>query len=303
MTSVVWLPGGRGMLGQAAQRVLAGLDDVTAVVSGREVPIDDENAVRTLLARERVTHILSCAAYTAVDKAESEPDEAARANAEGPRVLARAAAERGLPVLHVSTDYVFPGDATAPLREDAQTGPRSVYGRTKLDGERAFLEGASDVPHYVVRTSWLFGREGNHFVATMLRLMREREELRVVVDQRGRPTFADDLAAAAAGLLGLDAKGPRDAASGIYHFASAGETTWHGFAEVILERARGRGVPLRCERVLPIATTEYPTPAARPSYSVLDTTKVERVLGRAPAPFTDGLDLVLDDAARQGAMT
>lgn len=297
MSARVWLPGGRGMLGHAAQRVLRELGH-DVVVTGRDVPLEDEERVRAFLAAEpTVTHVLSCAAYTAVDRAESEREAAERDNAIAPGVLSRAGAARDLPALHVSTDYVFSGEQTDPIGEDAACGPRSVYGETKLAGERAFLQEGGSAPRFVVRTSWLFGREGKNFVATMLRLMGEREELRVVADQHGRPTFADDLARAAAGLLGLDAGVPPPS-PGVFHFANAPATTWHGFAARILEVAQARGLPVRCERVVPIPTHEFPTPAARPAYSVLDTTRIEAALGRAAPAWSVGVERVVDDATR-----
>jgi dTDP-4-dehydrorhamnose reductase len=284
----VWIPGASGQLGRACQRLLAG-GGHAALATGRDLPIDDAAAVRAFVQREEPTHLLNCAAYTAVDKAESEPDLARAVNAEGPGNLARAFTG---PALHVSTDYVFPGDQTRPYREDDPTGPTSVYGETKLAGERAFL--ASDLgPRTVVRSSWVFGREGHNFVRTMLRLMQGREELNVVDDQRGRPTFAEHLAAACLDLLGLRSSPAAEA--GTYHFASAGECTWFEFAEEILRRGKARGLTLRCARVNPIPTRDYPTPAARPGYSVLDTTRIEAALGRPCPPWTEGLDALLDD--------
>jgi len=286
-TARVWLPGGKGMLGRAAARVLGGLGH-EVLVTDLELPVDNPEAVADYVATAQPTHVLNCAAYTAVDKAESEPAAAERGNVGIPAALS---AHCPLPVAHISTDYVFDGSASSPYVEDAETSPQSVYGSTKLDGERAFWAGAGDAPRYVVRTSWLFGREGNNFVSTMLRLMGEREELRVVADQYGRPTYADDLARAAAGLLGLADNAP--AATGTYHFANAGETTWHGFAAAIREHALALGFPLACERVLPITTADYPTPAARPAYSVLDTHRIESALGVRCPPWTEALDEVI----------
>lgn len=288
MSARIWLPGARGQLGHACQRVLANTGH-TLLPTGHELAIEDIDAVRAFVTRERPTHVINCAAWTAVDKAESEPDQARRVNVIGAANVARFI--HG-PALHVSTDYVFSGEETAPIAETAPTGPASVYGRTKLEGEQAFRE-AGEGPRFVVRTSWVFGREGHNFVATVLRLMAERTELRVVDDQRGRPTYADHLAEACVDLLGLRGRPP--AASGTWHFASAGACSWYEFAVTILRAAKERGIPLKCERVVPIKTHEYPTPARRPAWSVLDTKAIENALGRACPPWSAGLEAVLAD--------
>lgn len=274
------------MLGQAVAAQLRRLGH-PFVGTDREVDITDAEAVR--VQAEGFSHIVNCAAYTAVDAAERDEATAHRVNGEGPENLARAAATTGATLLHVSTDYVFDGEAEAPYGEDAPCAPRSAYGRSKLAGEAA-LRGFGRV--YVVRTSWLFGPGGPNFVATMIDLMRERETLRVVVDQRGRPTYTRDLAGAMLSLLGLS--GPFDpgaaAAPGVYHFANAGETTWHGFAEAILAAGRARGLSLATQEIAAITTAEFPRPAPRPAYSVLDTARLESALGLRPRPFTAALE-------------
>jgi dTDP-4-dehydrorhamnose reductase len=251
------------------------------VGTDREVDLGDASAVEAFAAAEPFTHVINCAAYTQVDQCESHEAEARRANADGPAHLARAARARDAIAVHVSTDYVFDGTEREPYPEDHPTGPVSAYGRTKLEGEQRFL---AELPSsgYVVRTSWLFGPGGPNFVATMLRLFRERPEVRVVDDQVGRPTYAPDLAAA---LVALIERRPR---TGIYHFANAGHVSWFGLASAIRDEAAARGhrfdVALR-----PITTAEYPTAARRPAWSVLATAKLEAVLGTAPRPWREAL--------------
>jgi dTDP-4-dehydrorhamnose reductase len=217
--------------------------------------------------------VINCAAYTKVDACEANEAEAHAINAIGAGHVAKLA--RGKIAVHVSTDYVFDGSATTPYREDAPTGPINAYGRTKLAGEQAFLE-ANDRGH-VVRTSWLFGAAGPSFVGTMLRVLATKPEVRVVDDQRGRPTASVDLAAAVIAIA-LRTPGP-----GIYHFANAGDVTWFGFASAIKDLAR---LPAT---LVPITTADYPTPAKRPAWSVLATDKLERAVGIVPRPWRDAL--------------
>jgi dTDP-4-dehydrorhamnose reductase len=251
------------------------------VISDRELDIADPVAVEAFVVDVRPTHIINCAAYTAVDLAESEEAQARRANADGPACLADVARRHRLHATHVSTDYVFPGDGAHPYTEDDAVGPLSAYGRTKLEGEQRFLAAAGD-KGAVVRTSWLYGVHGKSFPATMLKLMAEREELRVVDDQRGRPTFTRDLARALADVS-------EKQLSGVFHFANAGEVTWHGFACAIRDEALARGRALRVKTIHAIPTSAYPTPAKRPAYSVLSTSKIEAALGWSPPPWREGL--------------
>jgi dTDP-4-dehydrorhamnose reductase len=292
VTPKVWVLGAGGMLGHALVRRLerAGLPHRAA---GRELDITDAATLREAALRERPTHVINAAAFTRVDACEAEGFEGSpgwRANAEGPGAVAAAAAAAGATALHVSTDYVFDGRGRAPqrepYREEDETAPINAYGKSKRRGELAFAEAAGGAA-YLVRTSWLYGREGASFPRTILRLAAEREELRVVNDQHGRPTWAEDLAAVLLALLGLEGGPP--AAPGCYHVANAGETTWHGFAEAILEGARRRGLPVKATRVVPISTAEYPTPARRPAYSVLSLAKIERALAAPPRPWQAAL--------------
>jgi dTDP-4-dehydrorhamnose reductase len=227
-----------------------------------EADIRDAAAVAGAIARHQPTLVVNAAAYTAVDKAESEPDAAYAVNEAGPAAIASAAASAGIPLIHVSTDYVFDGTGTSPYREDQATAPLGVYGASKLAGEQAVA--AAGGRSVSLRTSWVFSADGNNFVKTMLRLGADRPALRVVADQVGRPTAAADIAAAIAFLEPFVANGK---ASGILHFGGSEPISWHGFAEAIFDEAAALGRPR--PSVAPISTAEYPTPAKRPAYSVL----------------------------------
>lgn len=254
------------------------------LVPPEKVDITDTRALLELLERTRPQLVINASAYTAVDRAESEAERAFAVNEAGPRELARWCRAQQAPLLHVSTDYVFDGESQAPYRESDPVRPLGVYGASKLAGEQAI---AAELPeHVILRTSWVFSAHGNNFVKTMLRLAREREELRVVADQAGRPTGAASLAAA---LLALAERHALNEALsfGTYHFAGAGQTTWHGFAQAIVDaQAPFTG---RNPKVVAITTSEYPTPARRPANSVLDTSLFERTFGLEPGPWTSDL--------------
>lgn len=255
-----WLiTGAGGQLGVDLLRVLAGRDDVEAVgLTRADLDIADAAAVREAIATAKPAVVINAAGYTAVDAAETDVAGATLGNEIGPRNLADAAASSGARLVHVSTDYVFAGDATEPYDEGAPTGPRSVYGRTKLAGEQAVLRAHPGA--YVVRTAWVYGGAGANFVKTIARLERERETISVVDDQRGSPTWSADLAA------GLVALADSAAAAGVYHCTNAGSTSWFGFARAIFEELGADP-----ERVQPITTEAFPRPAPRPAYSVLGT--------------------------------
>jgi dTDP-4-dehydrorhamnose reductase len=252
--------GAAGQLGSdVVEQARAAGHRVTAAASG-ELDIADVDAVDAAvgaLTRTAGAVVLNCAAHTAVDAAESEPELAAAVNTQGPAHLAAACARRGVRLVHVSTDYVFAGDATAPYEPSDATGPRSVYGRTKLDGEYAVRTTLPSA--HVVRTAWVYGGHGTNFVSTMRRLERERDTVRVVNDQQGSPTWSADLAA---GLLEL--AGRADLPGGVLHATNSGATTWFGLAQAVFAEAGADPA-----RVQPCATDEFPRPAPRPAYSVL----------------------------------
>lgn len=274
----LWLTGSRGMLGQAFARELRSARR-DYVATDAELDVSDARRVLEFVGDEGFTHIVNCAAYTAVDQAEDEPELAERINAEGAACLARAAERLRACLLHFSTDYVFDGDSETPYSESAPCNPMGQYGRSKWHGEQAILKHSTS--GYIVRTSWLFGDDGKNFVKTMVRLMREREELRVVDDQVGRPTYATDLARAALHLSGVEPQS-KAASFGLYHFANSGITSWYGLAAAIHRRLSAQPGALKLQHLERIPTAEYPTRATRPAYSVLDTSKIEDVLGEKP---------------------
>ena len=233
--------------------------------------------------------IVNAAAYTAVDRAESEPDLARTINADAPAAIAQAAARTGAWLIHYSTDYVFGGSGERPWREDDEPAPQSAYGATKWLGEQGIR--ASGCRHVILRTSWVFGQEGGNFAATMLRLFAERESLKVVDDQVGAPTSAEWLAALTAHILTrLD----DPAIHGTYHATLAGETSWHGYATRLLEGARARGIPTVTRHIHAIPTADYPTPARRPLNSRLDCAKLDAAFGLARPDWRDAVDAWLD---------
>jgi dTDP-4-dehydrorhamnose reductase len=244
----------------------------------------DVDAIRRVVREVKPEIVVNAAAYTAVDQAESEPDLAMRINGVAPGVLAEGAARLGALIVHFSTDYVFDGAKTTSYSEDDAPHPLGVYGQTKLAGEKAVQVVGGR--HLILRTSWVYGPRGRNFFLTMLRLAHERDELRVVNDQRGAPTSAIALATATAQILQRHG----DDANGLFHLTAAGETTWFGFAEAIL--ARARPTLGRVPRLVPIPTAEYPTPAKRPANSALDCGKARRTLGVALADWRSGLDEV-----------
>ncbi len=252
--------GANGQLGQELRLLLGD----RAVFAGRaELDIADEEAVKAFFAGRKFDFVINCAAYTAVDRAEDDAEAADRANRLGPELLAR----YGRNIIQISTDYVFDGTAHLPYRESDEPNPVSVYGRTKLAGERAVLREAETA--VVIRTAWVYSAFGSNFVKTMRRLGAERESLGVVFDQVGTPTYAADLAAAIVAVLPQITPGTKE----IYHFSNEGVTSWYDFACAIMEMS---GLPCT---VRPIESVEYPTRAARPAYSVLNKAKIRRDFG------------------------
>lgn len=289
----ILLTGGTGQVGWELARALAPVGEVLA--PGRAaLDLADADGVRRAFRDAAPALVVNAGAHTAVDRAEGEPELARALNAVAPGVLAGEAARAGVPMVHFSTDYVFDGSKGAPYVEDDPTRPLGVYGRTKREGEEAVA--AAGGAHLVFRTSWVYGTRGHNFMLTMLRLAREREELRVVSDQVGAPTWSRMLAEATAAILAPFRTGagwtiPPEK-SGIYHLAARGETSWHGFAEAILAADPARQEQ-RCRRVVAIPSEEYPTPAPRPRYSVLATGRAERAFGVALPEWREQLALCL----------
>lgn len=278
---MIWLVGSRGLLGQEVRAQLARLA-LPNVATGSEVDITDEAAVARAAALHRPRWIVNCAAYTAVDRAESEGARAHAVNALGPLHLARAARSVGARLLHVSTDCVFSGQRSGPYPEDATPDPIGVYGRTKAAGEDFVREACPQ--HVIVRTAWLHGPSGRNFVATMLRLMAERPGLRVVDDQRGSPTYAADLAAALAACVARDL-----ASFGTYHYTNEGDCTRHGFATEIQTQALACGLLTHAVPIEAIPASSYPTAAARPANSVLARDRIRAALSLTIPSWQDGL--------------
>jgi dTDP-4-dehydrorhamnose reductase len=284
-----------GRTGQVATEIRrrAG-PSVSIEALGRDTAdLSDPEACAARVAAAEADIVIDAAAYTAVDRAEEEETLARRVNAEAPGAMARAAAARGLPFLHISTDYVFDGSGERPWREDDPVGPVSAYGRTKLAGERAVA--AAGGPHVVLRTAWVFAAHGNNFVRTMLRAGATRDRLTVVDDQRGGPTPASAIADALLTIAGAFAEGR--GVSGVFHFAGAPAVSWRGFALEIFRQADWIAAP----EVAPIATADWPRPAARPQNSVLDCRRIAAVYGIAQPDWREGLAEVLAEIRERGA--
>lgn len=295
----ILLLGANGQVGRECRRSLAGLGDLIcatrngALQDGTVCEVadfDDPDGVGALVRRIQPDVVVSAAAYTAVDKAESEPEAASRANARTPGEIARACADVDAYFVHYSTDYVFDGEGDVPYPVDAPTAPLGAYGVSKLAGEEAIR--ASGCRHAILRTAWVYASHGKNFLLTMLRLAREREELRVVADQIGTPTPAALIADVTARIV---ACGQRP--SGTWHLTPDGQVSWHGFAQAIIDGAHQRGLLSSKPIVSPIATRDFPTPAKRPAWSVLDNTLLKRDWAVELPTWQQGLDRVLDELA------
>lgn len=295
----ILLLGANGQVGHELRRSLAPLGEIIATTrsghleDGRPCEIadlDKPDSLDGLVERIAPEWVVNAAAYTAVDRAESELDAAFRANAESPGVLAAACARRGAKLVHYSTDYVFPGDGIRPYREDDATSPLGVYGASKLAGEEAIR--AAGAAHLVFRTAWVYASHGHNFLRTMLRLGAEREELRVVADQIGTPTPAALIADVTARIMASSSQ-----MTGTFHLTAQGQASWQEFATAIFAGAHQRGLLVREPTVVPIATMDYPTPAKRPAYSCLDTSHLRNDLAIVLPTWQQGLDRVLDELA------
>jgi dTDP-4-dehydrorhamnose reductase len=284
-----------GTTGQVATelRRLAGPGLAVEALGRDRADLSDPQACAAAVAATGADVVINAAAWTAVDRAEAEEAAAHVVNAEAPGAMARAAAARGLPFLHVSTDYVFDGSGDAPRAEDAPTGPLGAYGRTKLAGERAVAEAGG--PHVVLRTAWVFAGHGQNFARTMLRVGATRPRLTVVDDQRGGPTPASAIAAALVTMA--RAFHEERGVSGVYHFAGAPTVSWRAFAEAIFAAAPWMTAP----EVVPIRSEDWPTPAARPRNSALDCARIARDYGVAQPDWREALGPVLAELKETGA--
>lgn len=295
------LIGANGML---ARKVREHAAAAGYAVTGFDLPdFDITNGAQVLAEMERLQPvvIVNCAAYTNVDGAEADEALATRVNGAGPGNLAEAAKAVGAVLAHISTDYVFDGQKQSPWREDDPVGALSAYGRSKRTGEQAIL--ASGLERcFIIRTSWLYGPHGRNFVETIIRLAKEREELRIVADQVGTPTYTGDLAEAIFNLLKLTDHGSRitdHSLYGLYHFSNAGQCSWHEFAAEIVRQARERGESLQVKMVVPIRTEEYPLPARRPAWSVLSTAKYRAVTGAEIPGWKESLGKYLEERDKE----
>jgi dTDP-4-dehydrorhamnose reductase len=291
----ILLLGGNGQLGRELRRSLAPLGElVVATRDGVDADaaanFDDPTALAAMVRGSGADVVVNAAAYTAVDKAEADADAAFRVNSEAPGAIARACARIDALLVHYSTDYVFDGSASRPYREDDATAPLGVYGISKLAGEDAIR--ASGARHAILRTAWVYASHGRNFLLTMLRLANERDELRVVADQVGAPTPAAWIADATADLIRRGV-----AESGTWHLVTSGQVSWHGFASAIMEDAHALGLLERMPTVVPITTAEFPTPARRPAYSVLDTTRLHDDFGIVPPAWRGELRATLREIA------
>ena len=295
----ILLFGANGQVGTELRRSLAPLGEVIATTRGgallegdacERADFDVPQTLVALIDRIAPDIVVNAAAYTAVDRAEDDVDVAFRVNAEAPRLIAEACKRRDALLVHYSTDYVFDGHGTRPYCEDDPVAPLGAYGASKLAGEQAIR--SSGARHLIFRTAWVYAAHGNNFLRTVLRLANERDELRVVADQIGSPTPAGLIADVTAQVL---RQSPTQ--SGLWHLTAAGECSWHGFAETIVDDAQALGLLTRCPSVVPITTADYPTRAARPAYSVLDCSRLEADFGIRLPRWQDALGDVLAGVA------
>lgn len=297
----ILLLGKGGQVGWELQRSLAPLGELVALDFDSAPLCGDFTNLAGLAETVRKVApdiIVNAAAHTAVDKAESEPDLARTINALAPQVLAQEAQRLGAWLVHYSTDYIFDGAGERPWREDDATAPLSVYGATKLEGERAII--ASGCKHLIFRTSWVYGARGGNFAKTMLRLAQDRDSLKIIADQYGAPTGADLLADVTAHALRVAMQKPD--VSGIYHLVAGGVTTWHEYASMVIAYARARGVPIKVaqDAIEAVATSAFPTPAKRPHNSRLDTGKLQHTFGLTLPDWQVGVTRMLTEVLESG---
>ncbi|MBU4327374.1 MAG: dTDP-4-dehydrorhamnose reductase [Proteobacteria bacterium] len=288
--SSILLTGANGQVGYEVTRLAGARGCGLIALTRQQLDIGDGEAVEQIISQLRPSLVINAAAYTAVDKAEQEVEAAMRANRQGPANLAASCHNHQIPLIHLSTDYVFDGNKAGPYEEDDPVSPSGVYGRSKWEGEEEVRARLRE--HLILRVSWVFGPHGNNFVKTMLRLAAERDELRVVSDQRGCPTCATHIAEALLILADKISEGI-DISWGTYHYCGLPETTWHGFAKIILEEACKIGLSDHVIPIHPITTSDYPTPARRPQNSVLDCHKIMQTFDMKLPNWQEGLTTML----------
>lgn len=308
MKQRILIVGMHGQVGDAFRRILDNDTNFSVTYTGRSTEIHASQAleicdltqpdsIRTTIQKVKPHILINCAAYTAVDKAESDRDLAMQVNATAPGIMAAECAQLDALMIHYSTDYVFNGRGSTPWREEDPTDPVNFYGATKLEGER--LVQTHGAKHLILRTQWVYSDHGHNFVKTMLRFGREREEMKVVSDQIGAPTSAHVIANSTLDLIRSLNEARCD--FGIYHLACSGNVSWHQFAEEIFRQYRELGLPLRVERVLDIRSEEFPTPAKRPMNSRLNLSKIQQALGRVMPDWRDSLKPVISSIAKGSA--
>ena len=284
----VLVTGAKGQLGQEIKKISLishqssahykfFFTDVYSELGTDELDITNLNSARSYIKNNKTKFVINCAAYTAVDKAESEPQKAELINKTGPANLAKVCAESDIPLVHISTDFIFNGQKKIPYVETDTTNPLSIYGETKLEGEQEIIKFAKTF--IIIRTSWLYSEFGNNFAKTILRLAKEKKEIRIVSDQTGSPTYAEDLASAILEIIPKIQDGTRE----IFHYSNDGVISWYDFARAILDI---KGIDCK---VIPINTSEYPTAAVRPAYSVLDKTKIKKTFDIKILEWRDSL--------------
>ena len=292
---MIWLIGNKGMLGTELSLLLE-KTGFSFVGTDREVDITNPAELQDFVSKQPIDWIINCAAYTAVDKAEDDEVACRLLNSDGAANIAAAAKTHGSRLIHISTDYVFDGKGSRPYAEEDPTCPIGVYGLTKRDGENKVLE--ENPSSYIIRTAWLYGRYGSNFVNTMLRLMKEKESILVVMDQRGSPTWAFDLSNVIIALLRQVNEG-KNIPFGIYHFTNEGICTWFEFAGTIYNEGKTLGILSKPCGIKPCTSAEYPAKVTRPAYSVLDKTKIKKNLEFEIPDWKDSLKIYLQNMAEQ----
>ena len=288
----ILVTGARGQLGREAELAFTAQGHEVTGIDQQQLDLAGGGDIAAAIAAYRADWIINCAAYTQVDKAEEQAELAFAVNRDAARAVARGAQQSGSRLLHVSTDFIFGGRQVTPYREDAEGDALSVYGQSKWEGEQAVRAVLPQA--LIVRTAWVYGVHGNNFVKTILRLAAEREELRVVDDQIGTPTWTGDIVRAMQALIDHQAEG-------VHHVTNEGVASWYDFAQSIIEQAGARALPLTTTRVVPIPTVDYPTPARRPTYSVLDKTRTRALLDYAIPHWRTSLATMLDQLTDHAA--